>query len=222
MQVVPNPAERSNLTGIKTPVRERVLEVACELFAEAGFEGTHLREICKRAGTNVAGICYHFQSKEGLYDAVIMDAGRRLWDSDYSFALSQQLPPEQKLLKLVESLLERLNGGRGWVTKLLARELVDSPHGKRNYVGSGLERDFVLLQAVLRQFPASKADTDIRLHSLSMIGQCVFYALAGENPQHPLTQSVSGIPSRPQLARFLTNQLLRSLQNKGTDTIPNL
>src|SRR5690349_14242089 len=49
--------------GCVVAPRDRVLEVACELFAEAGFHGAHFREICKRAGTNVAGICYHFQSK---------------------------------------------------------------------------------------------------------------------------------------------------------------
>ena len=68
----------TSLTGGSLPARDRVLQVACEMFAEAGFHGTHLREICRRAGTNVAGVCYHFHSKEGLYEAVIMEAGRRL------------------------------------------------------------------------------------------------------------------------------------------------
>ena len=77
----------NGLTGCQLPVRERVLEVACEMFAEAGFHGTHIRQICERAGTNVAGVCYHFQSKEGLYQAVIQEAGRRLSDVDGSFAV---------------------------------------------------------------------------------------------------------------------------------------
>ena len=77
------------------PARERVLGVACEMFAEAGFHGTHLREICKRAETNVAGVCYHFQSKEGLYEAASMEAGRRLSDRQENVAVSRKLTPNR-------------------------------------------------------------------------------------------------------------------------------
>jgi hypothetical protein len=39
-------------TGYSLAARDRVLKIACELFAEAGFHGTHLRGICERADTN--------------------------------------------------------------------------------------------------------------------------------------------------------------------------
>src|SRR5271157_5556877 len=106
--------------GCALPPRDRVLEVACELFAEAGFHGTHSREICKRAGTNVAGICYHFQSKEGLYQAVLMEAGRRLSNCNNDLAACcAHLPPDQRLLNLTESLLQKLSERRAWIAKLL-------------------------------------------------------------------------------------------------------
>jgi len=200
------------------PARARVLEVACELFAEAGFHGTHLREICKRAGTNVAGVCYHFQSKEGLYKAVIMEAGRRISEDHVGFVASRHLPPEERLLELVESLLQRLSDQCAWIAKLLAREWLDPACGAQNYAASGLERDFVLLQAVMRDFLGAKADNEaIRLHALSLIGECVFYCLAGENLQHPLTQLAVGLPSRSRLARFLTRHSLRVLEQERTE-----
>src|SRR3954463_9058085 len=111
MQVSPKLTKSANVRGTRISVRQRVLEVACEMFASTGFDGTHLREICNRARINVAGGCYTFQSKEGLYHAVIMEAGLRLSEADYSYVLSQQLAPEQKLLNLIKSLLKRL--GRG-------------------------------------------------------------------------------------------------------------
>ncbi len=200
------------------PARERVLEVACEMFAEAGFHGTHLREICRRAVANVAEVYYHFHSKEGLYEAVIMEAGRRLFRQNGNFEASRHLPPEQRLLKLAESLLERLTAEGAWIAKLLAREWVDPACGGQNYAASGLERDFVLLQAVMRDFLGAKADREaIRLYALSLIGECVFYCLAGENPNHPLTQLAVGLPSRARLARFLSRRSLGVLEREGKE-----
>jgi len=197
--------------------RDRVLEAACELFAETGFHGTHLREICKHAGTNVAGVCYHFQSKEGLYQAVMMEAGRQLSDFDRNFTSSTQLPPEERLLALTESLLRRLGSKRAWIAKLLARELVDHADNARSHAASRLVRDFVLLQAVMRDLPGTDSHSDvIRLHALTLIGECVFHSLAGENPRHPLSQ-ISVTPSTRNLARFLTQRLLRVLRPESAE-----
>jgi AcrR family transcriptional regulator len=203
--------------GFAMPPRDRVLEVSCGLFAEAGFHGTHLREICKRAGTNVAGVCYHFQSKEGLYQAVMMEAGRQLSDLDRNFVTSAHLPSEQRLLALTESLLQRLGAKRAWIAKLLARELVDHTDKTHSYAASQLERDFVLLQAVMRDLLGSDTHRDaVRLHALTLIGDCVFYSLIAENPRHPLSQ-LTVTQSTRTLARFLTQRSLRALQPESTE-----
>jgi AcrR family transcriptional regulator len=192
--------------------RDRVLEAACELFAAAGYHGTHLREICQRAGTNVAGVCYHFDSKEGLFEAVSMEAGRRLSDQAEGFAASRHVPPEQRLLQLVESLLKRLSVRHAWIAKLLARELVDSGCATHNYASSGLERDLILLQAVMRDLLGTKTNSEaVRCHALSVIGECVFYSLAEENPRHPLTQIAVSSPTRLRLAEFITQRVLAAL-----------
>jgi len=213
-------AERPNTqTGCPLPPRDRVLEVACELFAEAGFHGGHLREICKRAGTNVAGICYHFQSKEGLYQAVLMQAGRRLAGRDEDMATScAHLSPEQRLLSLTESLLQKLSEKRALIAKLLARELLEPVCGDHTYAASGMERDCVLFQSVMRDLLAAyPSHEDVRLYALRLIGECVFYSLAAENPHHPLTQLSRGFPSRARLARFLTERSLAALQTGAAE-----
>jgi hypothetical protein len=49
-----------NATEAHASTRECVLEAACELFADSGIHETHLRDIYKRAGTNVAGECVQY------------------------------------------------------------------------------------------------------------------------------------------------------------------
>ena len=205
-------------TGGHLSTRDRVLEVACELFAETGFHGTHLREICKRAGTNVAGVCYHFHDKQGLYQAVIMEAGRRLSDYDEGLVASLHWSTEERMLKLVESLLTKLNAEGAWIAKLLTRELVNPACGARNYAVSGLERNFVLLQSAMRELHGTGVHSEtIRLHTLSLISECVFYSLAGENLEHPLIQLAAPLPNRARLARLITQRSLGSLDMNGAE-----
>jgi AcrR family transcriptional regulator len=193
------------------------MEVACELFAEVGFHGAHLREIAQRADTNVAGVCYHFQSKEGLYQAVMMEAGRQLSDLDRNVVTSTRLPPEQRLLALTDSLLRRLGAKRAWIAKLLARELLDRSDDAHTYAASRLERDFVLVQAVMRVLISADTEGDAcRLHALTLIGECVLYSLLAENPRHPL-RHFTDLPSTRALARFLTRRSLGAFRPESVD-----
>ena len=191
------------------PARERVLEAACEMFAEAGYHGTHLRQICRRAGTNLAGVCYHFHSKEGLYEAVIMEAGRRLATTTDSTSDFWQLPPQQRLFAQIESLAQRLSAGNALAAKLLVRELLEPPGAVRNYVASGLEGDFLLLQASMKELCGAGADTEsIRLQALSILGECVLNSLIGKDPHHPLAGLAVNLPSRSHLARCIVQRAM--------------
>lgn len=53
--------------------RKRLIEAALPLFAEQGFQGTAVRDICARAEANVAAVNYHFGGKAELYRAVVAD-----------------------------------------------------------------------------------------------------------------------------------------------------
>lgn len=46
--------------------RERILDVALELFVEQGYDKTSLREIAERLGFTKAALYYHFESKDEL------------------------------------------------------------------------------------------------------------------------------------------------------------
>lgn len=55
----------------KIETKEHILQVALELFALYGFEGTSVRSIAEKAEVNIAAINYHFKSKHNLYWAVM-------------------------------------------------------------------------------------------------------------------------------------------------------
>jgi AcrR family transcriptional regulator len=52
--------------------RQRILDVALDLFVEQGYEKTSLREIAERVGVTKAALYYHFQSKEDIVTTLHM------------------------------------------------------------------------------------------------------------------------------------------------------
>ena len=62
---------KRNIKLLETGTRERLLETASHLFAEKGYASTSVREIVARAGVSKPVLYYYFQSKEGLYYAIL-------------------------------------------------------------------------------------------------------------------------------------------------------
>ncbi|MFT6602493.1 MAG: AcrR family transcriptional regulator, partial [Bacteriovoracaceae bacterium] len=61
--------------------KEKILDVANELFAEKGFKGTSIREIAKIADVNLSAVNYHFTNKETLYAQVFQRNHKWMEDS---------------------------------------------------------------------------------------------------------------------------------------------
>lgn len=88
--------------------RQQILDVATDLFARQGFNGTTTRQIAQRAAVNEAIIFRHFPTKEDLYWAVIEYqctalAGRAKWEA----LLGEKAEPREILVNLAEAMLNR-------------------------------------------------------------------------------------------------------------------
>ena len=57
-------------TADARPTRERILDVALDLFVEKGYDKTSLREIAEVMGFTKAALYYHFASKEDILFAL--------------------------------------------------------------------------------------------------------------------------------------------------------
>jgi AcrR family transcriptional regulator len=67
--------ESKHLTG-RMDTRLRILDAARKLFSLRGFAGTSVREIARESQVNLSAINYHFQSKESLYWALMVEMHR--------------------------------------------------------------------------------------------------------------------------------------------------
>ncbi len=88
--------------------RQQIVEVATQLFARQGYEGTTTRQIAEAADVNEAIIFRHFSTKEDLYWAVIEDQCRmRAGREKLEQALGSGQTDEQIFTSIASEFLSR-------------------------------------------------------------------------------------------------------------------
>ncbi len=106
----------------KEGTREKLLDVAEQVFAVSGFEGASLRTITRKARVTVGSVNYHFKTKHKLFEAVIrrrfeMLATERLAQlADARGAAQRGRPSVEAVIQaLVQPFLAKcMQGGTGW------------------------------------------------------------------------------------------------------------
>jgi AcrR family transcriptional regulator len=85
------------------PARERILDVAYDLFARRGIRDVGIDEIIERAGVAKATLYRHFPSKDALVLA-FLERREQLWTRDFveAGARSRGQTPEERLLAIFD------------------------------------------------------------------------------------------------------------------------
>lgn len=145
--------------------RAHILATAGQLFAERGFANVTSKEICTHAGANLAAINYHFGSRDGLYEAVLLAAHDQLLDIDVMAGIVGGGDDATAKFRMIYGgiLAQVVNRDAGWGLRVMMRELL-SPSASM----PGLARKAVLPKAKL------------------MMG--VLAELLGVAPDHPAVQ----------------------------------
>lgn len=176
----------SPLVKTKTPAlpedtRSRLLDAAGQVFAESGFQAATVREICARAGVNVALINYHFGDKLELYTEVLRYSVGAAEDGIVQQALRSAAPPEEAFRELVYAMLVRVcRGDRpGWHFRLMVHEFAQPTPAMSSVIDETMrpiyDRFRELIGAMLG---LPSGDDKVRLATHSVIAQIVHYVHA--------------------------------------------
>ena len=124
-----SPARPRSVRSDGVETRALILQVAGRLFAEKGFERTTSREICLAAGANMAAVNYHFGSREGLYEAVLVEAHGQLVRLDDLEAIGRiGDAPQARLCAVIGLLAQRASGQEvPWGLRILVHEMMVAP-----------------------------------------------------------------------------------------------
>jgi AcrR family transcriptional regulator len=79
--------------------REQLLDTAEELFSERGYHATGLKEVAKRCEFSVGSIYQFFESKDALYEEVLMRREPE-WSAEMARIAASNAPADTHLLAL--------------------------------------------------------------------------------------------------------------------------
>lgn len=157
--------------------RERLINAAGEVFAGVGFRSATVRDICRRAGVNIASVNYYFGDKAGLYAEVLRstnEAARKKYPLEREAGVSS----EEALRRFVRVFMMKvLDQGRpAWHGKLMAREMVEPTAALDEIVSSTIRPTWSLLTHVVGELLGRRPDDERVQHcAASVIGQCLLY-----------------------------------------------
>ncbi|MBD1833283.1 TetR/AcrR family transcriptional regulator [Cyanobacteria bacterium FACHB-472] len=162
--------------------QQQILDAAEIEFAQHGLHGTRVDPIATRAGVAPRMIYYYFQSKEGLYQAVLQRPAAFL-QSVFEQLNLDALPANEALRLLLQATIEyeTTNRNRGM---LLFQEAIQNQG--RYFKVINWQEPIAQLAGVLERGMQTGAFRllDVHMTTLNIIGICTFYANAYDNVKH--------------------------------------
>jgi TetR/AcrR family transcriptional regulator, regulator of cefoperazone and chloramphenicol sensitivity len=169
----------------KSPVlpedtRSKLLDAAGQVFAESGFQGATVREICARAGVNIALVNYHFGDKLELYTEVLRyslgPAGNGIVSKAGGTASAQDAFRE-----LIHAMLLRICGADrpAWHFRLMMHELAQPTPAMASVIDETMKPVYDRFRELIGSMLDLPIGHDrVRLSTHSVIAQVVHYAHA--------------------------------------------
>ncbi len=166
---------------------------AVGVFAEYGYEKTTIREICGRAGANVALVNYHFGDKMELYLEVIrhaIDASAKM--EIVNKALEENADPCDALRQIIRGVIERFSETSsrygpqfGLHLRLLVKEAAQPTPALSRVIDETLRPLYDRLRSLIGRILSLSIDHQTtRLCTHSVMGQVAHYALARPLIEH--------------------------------------
>jgi AcrR family transcriptional regulator len=163
--------------------RTRILSAAGQVFADKGYRGATIRDICQAAEVNLAAVNYYFGDKQHLYVEAVRQA-RELRMARVPYPTwGPDTPASQRLRDTIHVMAQRMLGvdGEPWQMRLMMREILQPTRACEEMVEDYFRPQFERLLGILRELlPAGTEAYRCRQIGFSIIGQCLYYRVAGK------------------------------------------
>lgn len=161
--------------------RDKLIEAAGHVFAERGYRAATIREICRRAGANVASVNYTFGDKMGLYTEVLRHSVRAAKTAAMSAALDANLSAEDTIRGVIRARLMSLcqETRPDWHLRLVIHEFSQPTPAMARVVDEGMRPIYDRMRKAVGEVIGLPPDHETtRLSVNSIVGQILFYTFS--------------------------------------------
>jgi AcrR family transcriptional regulator len=155
-------------------IRKRLLEVACEIFAQKGYRDATIVEICKRANANIAAVNYYFGNKKTLYvEAWRLAFHRSLEAYSPNGGVPSDAPAEERLRGRILATMQRLADPKSYEFEIIHKEMANPTGLLAEVMRKSIEPLRRELGGVVRELLGESAsEQQVMLCQMSIRAQC--------------------------------------------------
>jgi TetR/AcrR family transcriptional regulator, regulator of cefoperazone and chloramphenicol sensitivity len=156
--------------------QQRLLEAAEQVFADKGYAAASVREICKRAGANIAAVNYYFGDKERLYIEAVKFANRGCIQGEPFPDWPAGVSPAEKLRDFIRVMMARvLHPQSPSSMQLMMSEMAKPTKACEEIVREYIRPIADKLRDILAELLPDTPLQQRTLIAFSIVGQCHFY-----------------------------------------------
>ena len=196
--------------------RRKLLNAACEVFAQKGYKGAKVADICKQAGANVASVNYYFGDKVSLYKEAWQYALQNLIETTFSELTAGS--PQALLRQYIQTLMRHLAGKdrSGQFSRLYLMELANPTGLIKDAWHDMIEPQRRRLHDIIRAIIGPEAEElSILFCELSIVNQCrALVTVKDSDLQYMLGQPL-GTQLIDRLARHIADFSLAGIKAVG-------
>lgn len=186
-----------------------ILQVAEQLFAEEGFDGTSVRDIAKKANINIAMISYYFGSKEKMLESLVLYRIRSM--SLHLESLNQEnISPIEKIEKLIVYYIQRINKNR-CMYQILHFELSNKKREINLKAFTDVKNNNLkLLENIIKEGQDKglfQPNINVTLLPSTIIGSFIHFHM-----NKPYYKQVLGLETEADFENYITNDLTTHIQ----------
>jgi len=184
-------------------IRGRLLEIACEVFAQKGYRDATIAEICKRAGANVAAVNYYFGDKKTLYAEVWRLAFHRSLEAHSpGGGVPSDAPAEERLRGRVLAIMQRLADPKSHEFEIIRKEMANPTGLLAEVMRKSIEPLRRELGNIVRELLGKYAsEQQVMLCQMSINAQCFNMTVPERYRKVFAAAGIKGVlpPERPKI-----------------------